>query len=512
MNADNSRDDNPRDDYPGDDNPGDDVLQNSEPTESAPTGKTTWTGPRKRWVPVVVLIGVAISAAGLTWLLTTIFSHRQEALHPFTKVVELTDTTYDPSVWGQNFPRQYEAYRNTIEMPEDAKVAREPTAEDPRTFTAKSKLEADPRLVTMWQGYAFSVDYRKPRGHEWMLTDQEYTRRMTEFKQPGACLNCHASTVEVMDELGKGDQQAGFHAMNKLPYAQAAQHVKGPVACIDCHDPQTMALRVTRPAFIEGIKEYMAGQGIKDFDPNRDATNQQMRAFVCAQCHVEYYFAGDEKTLTFPWDKGLSVYDAMAYYDEIGWKDFEHKDTKAQIIKAQHPDYETWSNGIHAANGVTCADCHMSFQREGAAKVSDHQIASPMRSEASINSTCLTCHRTNVTEMKGRVEVIQTRWEDAKNVSFAALDDLIRDLTAATKDGSATPAQLDKARDFQRKAQFIVDYSVSENSNGFHAPGYSISILNQATDWARSGQLVLRGVDVTTSSGPVASTQPARKS
>ena len=27
---------------------------------------TTWTGPRKRWVPVVVLLFVAVAAAGLT--------------------------------------------------------------------------------------------------------------------------------------------------------------------------------------------------------------------------------------------------------------------------------------------------------------------------------------------------------------------------------------------------------------------------------------------------------------
>ena len=31
-------------------------------------------------------------------------------------------------------------------------------------------------------------------------------------------------------------------------------------------------------------------------------------------------------------------------------------------------------------------------------------------------------------------------------------------------------------------------------SKGFHAPAYAISILNQATDWSRKGQLVLVGV------------------
>ena len=206
--------------------------------------------------------------------------------------------------------------------------------------------------------------------------------------------------------------------------------------------------------------------------------------------------------MTFPWHNGLSVYDAMKYYDEVGWTDFTHKDTGAPILKAQHPDFETWSNGIHADNGVSCADCHMGYKRNGAQKTSDHQIASPVRDEATINSTCLTCHHSSAQQMKKRVDVIQSRWTDAKNVTFQALDDLIADLTAAVKAGNVPEDQLNKARDFQRKAQFIVDYSVSENSHGFHAPAYSISILNQATDWAQKGRLVLQGIDVDSYPGP----------
>lgn len=468
-----------------------------------------WTGPRKRWVPIAVLIACTVAAAGLTWLLTTIFTHQQESKHPFTQVVEITDTTYDPAVWGQNFPLQYEAYLRTADMPEADKVPHVPNADDPRLFVTHSKLETYPRLVKMWQGYAFAVDYREPRGHEYMLIDQMYTLRMLEFKQPGACLNCHASTPEVMNELGNGDMMAGFAAMNKMPYAEAVQHANGPVACIDCHDPDTMALRVSRPAFIEGIKNYMAGQGVADFDVNTDATTQQMRSYVCAQCHVEYYFAGDEKTLTFPWKYGFTAQNAITYYDEIGWTDFKHTDTGAPVLKAQHPDFETWNQGIHAANGVTCADCHMSYVRDGAAKVSDHQITSPLRNEATINSSCLTCHHSTATEMKQRVEVIQDRWYAAQDISFGAFDALVNDLTAAANTNSATAEQLDAARDYQRRASFLIDYTISENSRGFHAPAYAISLLNQATDWSRKGQLVLRGVDVETAPGPVSSASPS---
>mgnify|MGYP003693835635 CR=1 FL=1 len=79
-----------------------------------------------------------------------------------------------------------------------------------------------------------------------------------------------------------------------------SRSIQHPIACVDCHDPKTMALRVTRPGFIAGITALKAKQGIADYDPNRDATRQEMRSFVCGQCHVEYYFKGDEQGRDLP--------------------------------------------------------------------------------------------------------------------------------------------------------------------------------------------------------------------
>lgn len=481
------------------------MSSTTDNNDTPPTTKTptTWTGPRKRWVPIVVLLFVAVAAAALTWLLTNIFQRKEEAKQPFTQVVELTDTTYDPAVWGQNFPIHYDQYKKTAEDTDGDFVKVEPTDEDPRETHTISRIDMEPRAQLMWRGYPFAVDYTAPRGHEWAFIDQVNTKRTKDpFKQPGTCLNCHGSMPEVYDKLGDGDRTAGFHAMNAMSFQDAAQHVGSTIACIDCHDPKTMELTITRPAFIEGIKKVKALEGVADYDVNRDATNLEMRTFVCAQCHVEYYFAGEGKTLTFPWAKGLTVYDAMAYYDEIGWVDFEHAESGAPALKAQHPDYETWAQGTHAANGVTCTDCHMPYQRNGAAKVSNHQIMSPMVNDESINASCLTCHNSTEDEMRQRVEGIQTTWQNSLNVSFTALEALIKDITAAANDGSATEEQLALARDYQRKAQFVVDYSFSENGRGFHAPQYAVSILNQATDWARSGQLALRGVVVENSKPP----------
>ncbi len=189
-------------------------------------------------------------------------------------------------------------------------------------MVSHSRLEEDPRLKTMWAGYPFAVDYREERGHAYMMVDARYTRRVLEFNQPGTCLNCHASTAVVYLKLGDGDIFRGFEALNRLPLAEALQHVAHPVACVDCHEPQTMRLRITRPAFLEGIRALKAGQGAADYDPNRMASAQEMRTFVCAQCHVEYYFRGEEKRLVFPWSKGLRADEMFAYYQETGHRDW----------------------------------------------------------------------------------------------------------------------------------------------------------------------------------------------
>ena len=438
---------------------------------------------RKRFLLLAFLVGGALVTFVIAALLVNIVQRQAEDRSTFVKVAELDEQTYDPSVWGQNFPPEYEGWKATTQMEPKDIAKREPTAQDPRTTTAHS------------------IDYREPRGHAYMLIDQRYTKRVLERPQPGACLNCHASLPEITTKLGNGDQAAGWAAMNKMPYNEATKLATHPVSCIDCHDPDTMALRITRPAFIDGIKVLKASQGVQNYDVNKQATVQEMRSFTCAQCHVEYYFKGEGKTLTFPWDRGLTVDNALEYYDEVGWTDFTHKLTGAQALKAQHPDYETYSQGVHAKAGVTCVDCHMSYKREGAMKITDHQVRSPMTNEATINQACLTCHNTTETDMRERVETIHDRYEHAKNVSFDALDALIKDIEKARASGTAAD-RIATAQSYQRKAQFFLDYVVSENSRGFHAPQYTLRILNDATDASRLGQLALVGVEPTSTTKP----------
>ena len=194
---------------------------------------------------------------------------------------------------------------------------------DPRSVIAKSRLEDDARLKTIWSGYPFAKDVRERRGHAWMLDDQTYTGRQEGVPQSGTCLNCHASVLLAQKKLGGGDLAKGFDAMNSLPFAEARKLVSHPVSCIDCHDPQTFELRVARTAFLEGLKGARAAAGLKDWDISK-ASSQQKRTFVCAQCHVEYFFKGAEKKLTLPWSKGLKAEQMLSYYDDAKFSDWTH--------------------------------------------------------------------------------------------------------------------------------------------------------------------------------------------
>src|SRR5687768_6770686 len=433
---------------------------------------------------------------GLAALLTTIFERKQEARDPFYRVVALTDSTTDPAEWGKNFPIQYDSYRRTVDQVRtryggSEALPRTPSDADPRTVVAQSRLEEDPRLREFWAGYAFAHDFREERGHAYMLQDQTYTERQIVARQPGTCLNCHASMYKAYMRTGGGDIVQGFARVNAMPYAEARKLVEHPVACIDCHDPNSMQLRVTRPAFMEGMRVLRAGEGVASYDVNRDASRQEMRTFVCGQCHVEYYFQGPEKRLVYPWAKGLTGDSILAYYKANGHRDWVHATSGAPTLKAQHPEFETYNQGIHARAGVACADCHMPYTRTGAMKVSDHHVRSPL---LNINRACQTCHKFSEEEMRARVSQIQDRTHELRSRALDALVALIEDIEAARGAGR-TDAELQEPRALQRQAQFYVDFIEAENSMGFHAPGEAARILATAIDLARQGQLVLRGRD-----------------
>jgi len=417
----------------------------------------------------------------------------QSAKQQKANASEITETTVDPAIWGKQFPAQYQTYLETTDQQRtryggSEALPRTPTEADPRSVVTQSKIDEDPRLKKIWNGYAFSVDFREERGHAYMLEDQTYTKRQQVVQQPGTCMNCHASVAVLYKQLGNGDATKGFEKLNQMTYQEARKLVTHPVACIDCHEPGSMKLRVTRIAFMEGMKALKASQGVKDYDVNRDASQKEMRAFVCGQCHDEYYFKGPEKRLVYPWAKGLQVEKIMEYYDEAGFKDWVHKDSGAPVLKAQHPEFELWNQGSHARAGVVCADCHMPDVKVGDETISDHWVRSPL---LNVKAACLKCHKGTEQEMKDRAEAIQDKFFAMRNKALDATVALIEDIAAAKAAGKSD-AELVAPRYLQRRAQFYFDFAEAENSTGFHAPQESTRIMGEAIDYARQGQLTLR--------------------
>src|SRR3954451_20493603 len=225
------------------------------------------TRPITVFTALIVLAGAGAILGVI--LLVSIFQHKQGAKNPFFRVVELNHGADDPAGWGKNFPLQYDDYRKTVDQQRtryggSEAMERTPTQADPRSVVAQSRIEEDPRLKIMWAGYAFAKDFREERGHAFMLDDQTYTERQQAAKQPGTCLNCHASIEVPFTKLGDGDVMKGFEKFNQMPFPEARKLVNHPIACIDCHDPKTMQLRVTRPGFMEGIRALKASQGVQN--------------------------------------------------------------------------------------------------------------------------------------------------------------------------------------------------------------------------------------------------------
>lgn len=430
---------------------------------------------RSRTLYLVLIAGAAVATFLVAALLMNITERKQEATQTYLPLANITEETVDPEEWGKNFPRQLDGYKRTVDIERTKYGGSE----------AFQRLDKDPLLRRIFAGYAFAIDYREERGHAYSLKDQDETERTKKREQPGACLHCHASVIPTYRKAGGGDVMKGFELVCAMPFKEARKLVTHPVACLDCHDPKTMALRVTRPGFLNGIKAFKKSQGIENYNPNVTATRQEMRSYVCGQCHVEYYFAGQGKLVTYPWHKGLKVEQIEAYYDEVKFSDWKHAETGASVLKAQHPEFEMWNQGIHSRAGVACADCHMPYKREGALKVSDHHVRSPM---LNVERACLVCHPYSAEEMKSRVETIQDRNARLLAAAERAVVDLLDEVKAARAAG-ATDSQLAPVMALQRKAQFRSDFVNAENSMGFHAPQEAARILGEAIDYARQGQL-----------------------
>lgn len=423
----------------------------------------------------LIAIGIIVVLAGGLVGTLIYMKSQPEPVRGVAPLIEISAMEPDSSKWGLNFPNQY----STLLLTQDNNT--------PTTYGGSepfSKLEADPRMLTLFAGYSFSIEYNEERGHMNSLVDVRAIARVNETT-PGTCYSCKSSNnPQLWDEMGMAAYDATL-------FSELGAHLTNPIGCANCHEANTMRLIVTNPALEEALEA-------QDLDWTT-FTRQEMRSVVCANCHVEYYFAGEDDYLTFPWANGTNIDQIAAYYQEIGFTDWTHPDSGAAMIKMQHPDYELYTAGsTHYTAGVACADCHMPYTRDGAAKFSNHNVHSPLLNP---EAACGTCH-TSVEYVVARVAIIQATVNGTMLATEDAILAAIDAIDAASTTAGVDETLLEEARNLHREAQLRWDFISAENSMGFHNPEEALRILAAATDLARQAQL--KAVEAAGTSGILA--------
>ncbi len=419
----------------------------------------------KPWFGWLLFGGTVLVVFLLGLLAASIIQRRtEEALYTLQMLKPIAEWEPRNEVWGQNFPREYESYLKTLETDFSSKHGGSRTID---------YLEQYPELVILWAGYAFSKDYKQGRGHAYAVADVRATLRTGDnyvSPQPGTCWTCKSTDVpRLLNRMGPEN----FY---KAQWKSLGAEVVNPIGCQDCHDPKTLNLRITRPALIEALQAQGKAKTMY--------SRQEMRSLVCAQCHVEYYFKGEGKYLTFPWAQGLSA-DAMeAYYDSLGFSDWTHALSKAPMLKAQHPDYELYTTGIHAVRGIACADCHMPYKRDGGVKFTDHHIRSPL---SNVAQTCQVCHREDTQRLIQDVYDRQDRVEELRRLAEKAIAAAHLEAKAAWERG-ATKDQMEQILTSIRHAQWRWDWVAAANGMGFHAPVEALRVLGTSIQKAEEAR------------------------
>lgn len=434
---------------------------------------------RKSWINWTIFLITVVVVFVLGMLATTITERRVEKEYVYEPRVQISEWEPRNEVWGENFPAEYNSYMQTADTGFHSKY---------NGNAMIDMLEEDPRMVVLWAGYGFSKDYNQARGHYYAVKDLRRTLRtgapgiVEPEPMPATCWTCKSPDVpRLMNEVGITEFYRG-------DWSRWGGEVVNFIGCADCHDNETMDLRISRPALIEAFENR--GMDITQ------ATHQEMRSLVCAQCHVEYYFnknlPGKEGVpyLKFPWDNGLEVEDMIEYYDEMGFSDWTHQLSKAPMLKAQHPGYETWFSGTHAKRGVTCADCHMPYMSEGGQKYTDHHMQSPLNN---IANSCQVCHRESEEDLKQYVydkqdKVIQQRDELEKMLVRAHVE------AKHAWDNGAGDAQMKDILQLIRHSQFRWDFAAAAHGASFHNSLEILRIISAGMQEAQEARVQLARV------------------
>lgn len=422
---------------------------------------------KRIWFLVIggVMTAAILGGSFYIWLST----QRPVAENSPVVITAIDKNETDPAAFKAAYPRHYDSYlKNAQTLPPALKYA--------SSEAKKSRLDQFPYMRTLWNGYAFAKEYNEARGHVYVNIDVLGGPNHPGIQRVGektnlTCMYCKSAQVPgLLEEMGT----AFFNT--KLLEGNNKDLFKHPISCSDCHNPETMELRITRPAFTEAMQR-------RGVDVSQ-ASRQEMRSYVCAQCHVEYFFnPKDSNRVTFPWDKGFEPEDIYAYYQEQGFSDWKHPQTEGDMLKAQHPEFEMFQGSAHQRAGLSCADCHMPYMKEGNTKISSHWWTSPLRT---FQQSCGTCHKQSEKEMQERVLHTQDRVKEALDRAGEANKAAI---AAIEKAKGVDAKALDEARALHREAQFYWDLASAENSMGFHNPQKFLETLADSIDLARQAEL-----------------------
>jgi nitrite reductase (cytochrome c-552) len=446
----------------------------------------------KRSILVYTLLFISICVA----LISSGCSDVSELKSPVYKT-KLSANEIRNSAFKEEFPRQYDYY----ERNDESRVMTEYKGSVP--YNKNNSVDplpegykyAQPYLKNLWLGYPFSYEYREARGHTMALEDFLNIDRINRYSEKGGlpktCWNCKTPKMigwhkEQGDDFWSGD-------VNEL---RAEPDMKDhTIGCANCHDQETMELRL----YSVPLKDYLKSQN-KEF---KDLSRNDKRALVCGQCHVEYYFLdksfGPSKKPKFPWDNGLDPEEIYTYYEDKGectvkgfegnFVDWTHPVSKTPMLKAQHPEYEMWVNGVHGAAGITCADCHMPYVRsEEKKKISSHWWTSPLKDPEM--RACRQCHSDKTPDfLKSRVIFHQKKTFDqlliAQELSVKAHEAVRLALEYKGEKADNYEELVIQAQRMIRKGQFFWDYVSAENSVGFHNPSKALDTLSSSQQFSQ---------------------------
>jgi len=363
----------------------------------------------------------------------------------------------DPQQWLEEYPDQVRSFMTATESAPE-----------------HDYLEHYPWLATIYEGSGFAKSYFSPRPHLNALEDVKATLRINE-KSPSSCFSCKTPQYTIA-ELKDAD------ALYSMTFYEVSDQMTQTITCYDCHKNEPGRGQVGRSGFRGGF----LGSTRRHF--NEQFTDIDQGTASCGQCHNEYYFDPDTKAVKLPGSL-TDPKDIFEFYQSIDFVDYENTLTGTQHLKAQHPEFQSYTNSVHDVRGLSCADCHLERVNGRGGQFTNHRITDPVDSPIIRRSVCLPCHGD-----EGSLELVertQARTKEQTEAIAIRLAAFTERFGAAVSAGSLAEAQLEELRALNREAQWYWDWVIVDNGYGVHNPTQAKECLDRADELLAQAEALL---------------------